>query len=66
MFITETYTCSNHTYRTYAIYFNYYISHYIQLHACTYRLPSVSTSEFQNRLYWCVAYLPSEASIIEH
>jgi hypothetical protein len=20
----------------------------------------------QNRLYWCVAYLPSEASIIEH
>jgi hypothetical protein len=28
--------------------------------------PRKRQHKFLNRLYWCVAYLPSEASIIEH
>jgi hypothetical protein len=31
-----------------------------------YHLPDNKTNEVHKGIYWCVAYLPSEASIIEH
>jgi hypothetical protein len=56
----------NHMYLTYNDYIHVNTSTYIIFNAVLLIYQQVVLSEKYNRIYWCVAYLPSEASIIEH
>jgi hypothetical protein len=55
-----------HTYLTYKVYVHVNTNTYIIFNAVLLIYQQVVLNKKHNIIYWCVAYLPSEASIIEH